>query len=180
MALCINDSGTYRNITTLCINDSGTYRNIVIGCINDSGNWRKFGGPGTAPTTVGSSFGGGSAICLAGSFACGGVVWIVSPYASEVSRDWYNINDANTTAQSVSGCTGWFVPAAGQLQNPGYCCRSFWGPSPCYSSTTYWSITERNASRGCGVFFTSGGIAALSQACKQFVFCVRSFRCVTY
>jgi hypothetical protein len=78
-------------------------------------------------------------------------------YSAEVSRTWYLRNDANTTAQSVSGCTGWFVPTCGQLQNPGYCCRSFWGPSPCYSSTDYWSSTEYNAPGACGVDFTTGG-----------------------
>jgi hypothetical protein len=70
--------------------------------------------------------------------------WVVSPYSAEVSRTWYLRNDANTTAQSVSGCTGWFVPTLSQLQNPGYICRSFWGPSPCYSSPLTTGVVQRS------------------------------------
>ena len=168
MALCINQSGTYRNITTLCINQSGTYRNIVTGCINQSGTYRLFGfGP-----ALGSSYEGGFLICKASPLR-----WVVSPRSAEVSRDWYLRNDANTTAQSVSGCTGWFVPTISQLQNPGYCCRSFWGPSICYSSTNYWSSTECNATIACYVTFAFGtGFSGTKTA----PWCVRAFRCVTY
>jgi len=168
MALCINQSGTYRNITTLCINQSGTYRNIVTGCINQSGTYRLFGfGP-----ALGSSFGGGFLICKASPLR-----WVVSPQSAEVSRTWYLREDANTRAQSVSGCTGWFVPTVSQLQDPGYCCRSFWGPSPCFSSTYYWSSTEYNATNAYLVNFTLG--FALSYN-KNGPYCVRAFRCVTY
>jgi len=31
MSLCVNQSGTWRNITTLCINDSGTWTNESTG-----------------------------------------------------------------------------------------------------------------------------------------------------
>jgi hypothetical protein len=168
MALCINQSGTYRNITTLCINQSGTYRNIITGCINQAGTYRLFGfGP-----ALGSSYEGGFLICKASPLR-----WVVSPYSAEVSRTWYNRNDANTTAQSVSGCTGWFVPTKTQLQNPGYCCRSFWGPSPCFSSTGYWSSTETNAGNACYGYFSTGGAYTGSKPATQ---CVRAFRCVTY
>ena len=172
MALCINNSGTYRNIITLCINDSGTYRNITTGCINQSGTYRLFGFI-PQPGALGSSFGGGFLICKPGSSPA----WVVSPYSADVSRTWYSRNDANTTAQSVSGCTGWFVPTCGQLQNPGYCCRSFWGPSPCYSSALYWSSTECTAHAACNVTFTNGGAGV---SLKTNTFCVRAFRCVTY
>ena len=124
-----------------------------------------------ADTFLGEFVDGGYLICKASP-----IRWIVSPYSAEVSRDWYNRNDANTTAQSVSGCTGWFIPTIGQLSNPGYCCRSFWGPSPCYSSTCYWSCDQ-------GHFFSpqinfadgAGPIAHKAQTR-----CVRAFRCVTY
>jgi hypothetical protein len=43
MALRINQSGTYRNTTSLRVNQSGTYRTIVNGCINQSGTYRCFG-----------------------------------------------------------------------------------------------------------------------------------------
>ena len=158
MALCINNSGTYRNITTGCINQSGTYR--LFGFIPQ-------------PGALGSSFGGGFLICKPGSSPA----WVVSPRSAEVSRTWYLREDANTTAQSVSGCTGWFVPTRVQLRNPGYCCRSFWGPSPCYSSSFYWSSTEYDANSACSVAFTLG---YGSTGGKTNTFCVRAFRCVTY
>jgi hypothetical protein len=94
----------------------------------------------TVAPNVGDSYQGGFLICKASP-----VRWVVSPRSAEVSRTWYLRDDANTTAQSVSGCTGWFVPTRPQLQNPGYICRSFWGPAPCFSSTGYWSSTEPSA-----------------------------------
>ena len=124
-------------------------------------------------SSVGTGIGGGFLICKSG-----GIGWIVSPISAEVSRNWYLREDANTTAQSVSGCTGWFVPTVSQLQNPGYICRSFWGPAPCYSSALYWSSTENTAINACGVLFTTGNAYAFVG--KTHSFCVRAFRCVTY
>jgi hypothetical protein len=126
----------------------------------------------TKAVETGDSYEGGFLICKASP-----VRWIVSPYSAEVSRTWYLRNDADTTAQSVSGCTGWFVPTVSQLQNPGYSCRSFWGPSPCYSSTNYWSSTERFVSGAWVVDFNLGGATSLT---KSDTLCVRAFRCVTY
>ena len=168
MALCINQSGTYRNITTLCINQSGTYRNITTGCINQSGTYRRFGF-----SLLGTSYQGGFLICCASP-----IRWVVSPYSAEVSRNWYLRNDANTTAQSVSGCTGWFVPTKSQLQNPGYLCRSFWGPSPCYSPAQYWTSTEFSANNAYNVSLRAPGGASVYR--KTGGYCVRAFRCVTY
>jgi hypothetical protein len=172
MALCINQSGTYRNITTLCINQSGTYRNITTGCINQSGTYRLFGfGP-----SLGSSYEGGFLICKASPLR-----WVVSPYSAEVSRTWYSRDDANTRAQAVSGCTGWFVPTISQLENPGYCCRSFWGPSPCYSSSLYWSITEYTGfPQGCNACYLNFNAGHGNRRGKPSTLCVRAFRCVTY
>jgi hypothetical protein len=121
---------------------------------------------------LGTSIEGGFLICRAG-----GVGWIVSPRSTEVSRTWTLRTDANTTAQSASGCTGWFIPTISQLQNPGYLCRSFWGPSPCFSSAVYWSSTECNATNACNVNFISGNSYNIT---KANVYCVRAFRCVTY
>ena len=126
----------------------------------------------TADVAVGDSYEGGFLICKASPLR-----WVVSPRSAEVSRTWYLRNDANTTAQSVSGCTGWFVPTRPQLENPGYLCRSFWGPSPCYSSTSYWSSTEYTTNYGCNVCFTNGTAPGSH---KPTSFCVRAFRCVTY
>jgi hypothetical protein len=126
----------------------------------------------TVDAALGDSYEGGFLICKASPLR-----WVVSPRSAEVSRTWYLRNDANTTAQSVSGCTGWFVPTNGQLQNPGYCCRSFWGPSPCYSSTFYWSSTEIGGSTACRVRFDNGTATSTHKANPE---CVRAFRCVTY
>jgi hypothetical protein len=176
MALCVNDSGTWRNITTLCVNDSGAWRNIAVGCINASGTWRKFSITGSPPTSVGCSYGGGRAICIQPTcFTGGGTVWIVAPNTSEVSRSWYSRNDANTRAQQVSGCTGWFVPSVEQLLNPGYTCRTYWDS---YSSFPYWSSTESSSYSAFGVYFIYGNAGGF--ASKGFNRCVRAFRCVTY
>ena len=112
---------------------------------------------------------GGHIICKAASTA-----WIVSPRCAEVSRTWYLRNDANTLANTCTSCTGWFVPTVSQLQNPGYTCRTYWD---LFSSTSYWSSTELNATDGCRVSFTTGTPA---NGFKTGVSCVRAFRCVTY
>ena len=128
------------------------------------------------PPELGDSYEGGFLICKASPLR-----WVVSPYSAEVSRSWYCRNDANTTAQSVSGgCTGWFVPTQSQIQNPGYLCRSFWGPSPCYSDTYYWlsagsELTNQHAPV---MRFNTGN--AYYQGNKTGTRCVRAFRCVTY
>jgi hypothetical protein len=121
---------------------------------------------------VGDPYEGGYLICQASS-----IRWVVSPYSAEVSRCWDLRDNSNTTAQSVSGCTGWFVPTCGQFQNPGYLCRSFWGPSPC-SSGIYWSSTPCPMG-DCGMIvrFTDGESYGRG---KVLILCVRSFRCVTY
>ena len=112
---------------------------------------------------------GGHIICKAASTA-----WIVSPRCAQVSRTWYCREDANTRAQQVSGCTGWFVPTVTQLQNPGYTCRQYWD---LFSSALYWSSTENNSSTGCGVYFTNGSAGNFLKTGAR---CVRAFRCVTY
>jgi len=126
----------------------------------------------TDSPALGSSYEGGFLICKASPLR-----WVVSPYSAEVSTNWYSRNDANTTAQQVSGCTGWFVPTIGQLQNPGYDCRSFWGPSPCYSPASYWSSSESNlVTQAWRICFDGFGIYNF----KNCTNCVRAFRCVTY
>ena len=124
----------------------------------------------TAPLGSRPNRAGGFMICKASSTA-----WIVSPRCAELTRTWYCRNDANLVAETCSGCTGWFVPTCGQLQNPGYTCRTFWDS---FSSTTYWSSTEANATYAWRVFFTNG--SASYNGGKTTTFCVRAFRCVTY
>ena len=105
----------------------------------------------------------------------GGIAWLVAPISTEVSRTWYCREDAVTRAIAVTSLTtGWFVPCIGQLQNPGYLCRSFWDSS---SSTYYWSSTEANAHTAYNVYFTHGHPSNIT---KTHSFCVRAFRCVTY
>ena len=120
-------------------------------------------------TCLGLSIQGGFLICKATS-----VGWIVAPRVTEVSRTWYLINDADTRAQAVTGCTGWFVPTLGQLNNPGYTCRTFWNS---HSACIYWSSTALNATVSCAVNFTNGGPGYLP---NSNTLCVRSFRCVAY
>ena len=105
----------------------------------------------------------------------GGLAWLVAPMSAEVSRDWYCREDAVTRAIAVTSVTtGWFVPCIGQLQNPGYLCRSFWDS---YSSTLYWSSTECDSILACGMSFNTGSTYGTN---KTNPFCVRAFRCVTY
>jgi hypothetical protein len=122
------------------------------------------------PNEVGCYFEGGHVICKASSNS-----WIVSPRCSEVSRTWYCRDDASTVANLCTSCTGWFVPTISQLQNPGYCCRTYWD---LFSSTCYWSSTEPSADTACFLNFANGN--ANSTFGKSATFCVRAFRCVTY
>jgi len=123
----------------------------------------------TKALALGDPYEGGYLICQASS-----VRWVVAPSSAEVSRNWYSRNDANTRAQQVSGCTGWFVPTCGQLQNPGYTCRTYWDS---YSSTIYWSSTESNSIVAWIVFFDIGGASGSGKTNTN---CVRAFRCVSY
>jgi len=156
-------------VTTFVVVDAGAFAGITTTSVNALINTYSFA---TVALNLGDSYEGGFLICKASPLR-----WVVSPYSAEVTRTWYLREDANTTAQSVSGCTGWFIPTCGQLQNPGYCCRSFWGPSPCYSSTWYWSSSECNAYFGCIVSLLN---ATFSGSDKTWSYCVRAFRCVTY
>ena len=155
--------------TTFVVVDSGAFSGLTTTSVNALINTYSFT---TLALNLGDSYEGGFLICKASPLR-----WVVSPRSAEVSRTWYLREDANTTAQSVSGCTGWFVPSSSQLQNPGYCCRSFWGPSPCYSSTLYWSRTEHGVNHACTVNFLNGSAPTST---KTSPLCVRAFRCVTY
>ena len=127
----------------------------------------------TRAPVLGDQYEGGFLICKASPLR-----WVVAPRSAEVSRTWYSNNEGTTSAQQVTGCTGWFIPTYAQLQNPGYNCRSFWGPSPCYSSTTYWSSTGTPDYRyACALNFVNGTFACRNR-CGSY--CVRAFRCVTY
>ena len=123
----------------------------------------------TKPLELGDPFGGGNLICQSG-----GTRWVVAPSSSQVSRSWYSRNDANTTAQQVSGCTGWFVPSFSQLQNPGYICRTYWEG---YVSAGYWSSTPNPDDRFAFAINSTGNQFDWWKAESLLV---RSFRCVAY
>ena len=125
----------------------------------------------TKPLALGDAYGGGYLICEASS-----IRWVVAPSSSQVSRNWYTRADASIRAQQVSGCTGWFVHTVGQLQNPGYICRTYWDS---YSATCYWSDTEC-ASACAWVLNLNDGVSNAPFYNKPFPWQVRSFRCVTY
>jgi hypothetical protein len=105
-----------------------------------------------------------------------GVGWIVAPSTTQVSRTWYCRNDALLEAQRFTQtcCTQWFVPTSTQLQNPGYCCRTFWDS---FSSAIYWSSTSGYPAYAGAVCFLS---VSTSNCLKTCPLCVRAFRCVTY
>jgi hypothetical protein len=157
-------------ITTFVVVDAGAFIGLTTTSVNDIINTYSFA---IAPIPSGSSYEGGYLICGASP-----IRWVVSPYSAEVTRCWVSRNDANTRAQAVSGCTGWFVPTCGQLHNPGYLCRSFWGPSPCYSNNYYLSSTEATNDTAWAERFCSNVIIGLNKIIDAT--CVRSFRCVTY
>jgi len=124
----------------------------------------------TKAVELGDPYEGGYLICQSG-----GTRWVVAPSSTEVQRNWYLRGDANTRAQSVTGCTGWFIPTCGQLQNPGYTCRTYWDS---YSTVHYWSNTEFSSATAWSVWFGAGG--AYSSSGKPTAYWARSFRCVTY
>lgn len=114
---------------------------------------------------------GGYVICKSG-----GTAWIVAPSNTEVSRTFSLWNDAVTTAQSFSGCTGWFVPTSAQYQNPGYICRTYWDN---YKNTNYWTSSSCTYHFGVIINMSTGTVSG-SSVNGAFVACSRAFRCVTY
>ena len=80
-------------------------------------------------TCVGITDCSGSITDCKGYFICCGPTtekWFVAPESTEVTRDFYGRVDAVTCADTQMGACGWFVPCIGQLQNPGFTCRTYW------------------------------------------------------
>lgn len=156
-----------RNLTNIANATTAATANTYV--IRDASGNIPSSSLGNIPIRGNDDFQGGSLISISS-----GVYWIVAPDTSEVSRSWYARNDANTRAQQVSGCTGWFVPTMLQLDNTGYRCRSYWDS---YSYATYWSSTQISPTSGAGTNFFTGGGSSVTKTCT----CrVRAFRCVTY
>lgn len=114
---------------------------------------------------LGTFYEGGYLICQAST-----VQWIVAPSSAQVSRTWYDRNDAITVAQQVSGCTGWFIPSISQRQNPGYVCRAYWD--------SYSGGWTNQSERGGDSYQVNNN--SVSIAPNQFPKNVRAFRTVTY
>ena len=121
---------------------------------------------------LGSSFEGGTLICKSG-----GVGWVVATTSAIVCRNWYDRAQANTRAQQVSGCTGWFVPTCGQIQNPGYQCRTYWDCCG-IGNGVYWSNSPSPPGQGVAVNAFSNSVDFVNN--KPNILMVRSFRCVSY
>ena len=119
--------------------------------------------------------------CALGSLVEGGYLfakggrqaWIVACSSRQVSRVWASRGDAVTVAQAGNACGDWFVPSRTDLQL-GHDCKSFWDS---FSSTNYWSSTERYAANAWVVNFLTGGIYSNT---KTYARCVRAFRRVSY
>jgi hypothetical protein len=109
------------------------------------------------------------------------IIWIVAPSTAQVGcSTWpmgYCNGDSGATpnqAQRITGRSGWFIPDLGMLQTA-YTCRSFWDT---YSTTYYWSATERTSGSACNVCFNDG--SANSYCKDNSANCVRPFRVVCY
>lgn len=164
-------SGIGSGVQAFVVIDAGAFCGITTDSKNAKIEDYKFN-TASVPT-LGASYEGGFVICLASPLR-----WVVSPYSAQVSRTWYGRGDANTRAQQVSNCTGWFVPGIYALQNPGYTCRTYWGPSPCFDGNGYWSNDGgSNYSNGCGLYMSPGGTFSRS---KPQTYRVRAFRQITY
>lgn len=168
MTLCVNDSGTWRNISYVCLNDSYTWRAPLKGCINDSGTWRQFIALTLSIAPPGTCIEGGNLV-----YKSGGTAWIASPPAACVRRPWTSRNDAVTLAQTVSGCTGWFVPTCAQFKTPIWPCRSY----ICSPGGAYWTNSQFNATHAWIIY---GPGPTLNELNFSRNYTVRSFRCVSY
>jgi hypothetical protein len=139
----------------------------------DSGNAEintyNFTTESDVPPLGGGPFEGGYLICCSSN-----TYWIVAPSSTEVSRDWYNRNDAITTANSNSSCGDWFVPTCGQLKNPGRTCKTHWDS---YQNSYYWSNTEESSVGGYFVDFSTSDADAMPKPSNRYV---RAFRTVSY
>ena len=160
----LTPSSPFNELTTIYTIIPNTAINYYVGLNTTGASSHSFTTKALGP---GDAYEGGTLICQSG-----GTRWIVAPESSQVSRYWSSRDDANIRAQAVSGCSGWFVPSCGQLQNPGYTCRNYWA-----TSFPYWSSTEVNAQAAWALYSTGA-----TGTPNKNLFCgtVRSFRTVSY
>jgi hypothetical protein len=115
-----------------------------------------------------------------GFFICCGPTtnkWFVSPSCTQVIRIGGSTADAVTLANSCVGSCGWFVPTFGQLQNPGFCCRTYWDTVD--TSDSYWTSTVNYCGRGT-ISMINGGATGPPGHCESANSnnIVRAFRCI--
>jgi len=119
---------------------------------------------------------------LSGYLICksGGVAWLIAPQSYAVSRTWYCRDDAAISSQTITGCSGWFVPTCTQFQNPGYTCKTYWDPTP--GGVNYWTSTEISANYAVSSYLNgnTGNFNPNNPRSKNCIFTIRAFRCVTY
>ena len=119
---------------------------------------------------------GGRIIAKSGTTT--GTVWIVAPSSTQISGTYADINTAATNAQTTTGVTGWYIPdgnTAGQLNTPGYACRSYWDS---YNATTYWSSTQRDTFSAYAQNFSDGSICAGITFCIPCIVCIPCIPCI--
>jgi hypothetical protein len=124
----------------------------------------------------------------------GGIGWFVAPSSTQVTATWNGTTDTlvgnkpclidwSTAKTALENrprpidSTKWFIPSGGsggQLNNPGYVCRTHWDS---FDAASYWSSTEFDATGACRQFFDAGTISVRD---KTNTYRVRAFRCVTY
>jgi hypothetical protein len=102
-----------------------------------------------------------------------GLALLVAPKVTEVEATWSK--DFPEVFQQLKeqgfNPSQWFVPTKEQLV------IAYKTIPNEFSSTNFWSSTERNATDACNVGFVNGFATCYG---KTFTFCVRAFRCVTY
>ena len=102
-----------------------------------------------------------------------GLALLGAPKSTEVEAKWSKEFSGVFEALKEQGFnpSQWFVPTKEQLQ------LAYRNVPNEFSSTSYWSSTEGNATIACGVDFNIGFAYSSN---KTNVGCVRAFRCVTY
>lgn len=121
---------------------------------------------------LGDPYEGGILICQSG-----GVRWVLAPSSTETYGYW-DTSSPVTNAQSITGCTGWFLPTIDQLLNPGYTCRQYWDVVSPNNGGSYWSSTQINASYACAAAIGSSG-CFIARKDNSFNY-GRAFRTVNY
>ena len=152
--------------------DAGCFTNTDGDSISQNSLINTYNFTTGAALNLGDAYEGGYLIC-----SSGGTHWIVAPSSTQVTRTWYQRNDAVTTANSNAACGDWFVPSCAQLQNPGATCLTHWDSM---DTQWYWSSSEYDSGNAWRVYIGSpGGGTALDQM-KNANERIRAFRTVSY